>query len=58
MSIVLSDERGQIYEGAAAIDQIGIVSGLSAPLARAGLEMVYLSTFHTDLILVRCMFKH
>jgi len=43
----------EIYEGASIIDEIGIVCGLSCPLAEAGFEMIYLSTYHTDLILVK-----
>jgi hypothetical protein len=31
----------------------GIVSSFCAPLAQAGVEMIYLSTFNTDLILVK-----
>jgi hypothetical protein len=35
------------------IDMPGIVSSFCAPLAAAGVEMIYLSTFNTDLILVK-----
>ena len=48
----------QIFEGAQCIDMPGIVSSLSAPLSKAGVEMLYLSTFHTDVILcavLRCL---
>eukprot|EP01119_Soliformovum_irregulare_P013183 TRINITY_DN3489_c0_g1_i1.p1 TRINITY_DN3489_c0_g1~~TRINITY_DN3489_c0_g1_i1.p1 ORF type:complete len:304 (+),score=44.40 TRINITY_DN3489_c0_g1_i1:246-1157(+) len=42
----------QIFEGASSIDLTGLVASLSAPLTRLGIEMVYLSTFESDLILV------
>jgi hypothetical protein len=42
----------QIYEGAEAINQTGWVQRFSQPLAQEGIDMLYLSTYHTDLILV------
>jgi len=42
----------QIYEGAEAINQTGWVQKLSQPLAKEGIDMLYLSSYHTDLILV------
>ena len=42
----------QIYEGPEAIDECGIAALLSAPLAAAGMEVLYISTFNSDLILV------
>jgi len=42
----------QIYEGAEAINETGWVQRLSQPLAKEGIDMLYLSTYHTDLILV------
>ena len=37
-------------------DQPGVVASLSAPLYEAGVELIYLSTYNTDLILV--LFVH
>jgi len=42
----------QVYEGSSAINQVGLVAKLSAPLASARLPIIYLSTYNTDLILV------
>ncbi|PRP82990.1 GATS-like protein 1 [Planoprotostelium fungivorum] len=42
----------RVYEGASAINIVGLVSHLSAPLYRENLDSVYLSTFLTDLIMV------
>jgi len=42
----------QIYEGSSVINAVGVVSRLSASLCQSGINMIYLSTFNTDLILV------
>ena len=42
----------QVYEGASAINQIGLVAKISAPLAGVGIPIIYLSTYNSDLILV------
>lgn len=42
----------EIFEGADAIDMPGIVSALSAPLAHANIQMLFISSHKTDLILV------
>jgi len=42
----------QVFEGSEAINETGIVATLSSPLTSAGITMMYLSTFKTDLILV------
>jgi len=43
----------QIFEGEEAIDEVGYVSSLTAPLDKEGINVLYLSTFRTDLLLVR-----
>ena len=35
-------------------DLVGVVAGLTAPLARAGISVFVLSSFDTDHLLVRC----
>ena len=42
----------RVYEGAEALNMCGYINLLSASLTRQGIEVVYLSTFNTDLLLV------
>lgn len=42
----------EIYEGSEAINEIGYIRKYSEPLARHKLNIIYLSTFDTDIILV------
>lgn len=42
----------RIYEGAEAINETGWAQHLSQPLAEEGIDMLYLSTYHTDIFLV------
>lgn len=42
----------EIFEGPQALDQTGYIARFSAPLARHRVDLIYLSTYHTDLILV------
>eukprot|EP01104_Vermistella_antarctica_P010061 TRINITY_DN2653_c0_g1_i2.p1 TRINITY_DN2653_c0_g1~~TRINITY_DN2653_c0_g1_i2.p1 ORF type:complete len:381 (-),score=61.95 TRINITY_DN2653_c0_g1_i2:130-1272(-) len=44
----------QVSEGPDAINEIGLVSALSQPLSDAKINLVYHSTFSTDLIFVEC----
>jgi len=43
----------QVYEGADALSQTGYIATLSEPLKHSDIEMIYLSTYNTDLILVK-----
>lgn len=42
----------QIYEGEDAIEQPGYIHQFTLPMTKAGIPIIYLSTFHTDIILV------
>jgi hypothetical protein len=42
----------EIFEGPQALDQTGYISRFSEPLARQHLDLIYVSTYNTDLILV------
>jgi len=42
----------QVYEGASALNETGVISRLTEPLSQAKIVMIYLSTYNTDLILV------
>ncbi|KAL6077117.1 GATS protein-like 3 [Balamuthia mandrillaris] len=42
----------QVYEGAEAINMTGYISLLAGAIASAGISIIYLSTFNTDLIVV------
>jgi len=43
----------QVYEGAAALNETGVISSLCTPLSKENISMIYLSTYNTDLILVK-----
>ncbi len=45
----------ELYQGPSAVETVGLVSALSGPLAVAEIEMLVLSTFETDLVLVCTM---
>lgn len=42
----------EIFEGPQALDETGLISRFSEPLARQHLDLIYVSTYNTDLILV------
>lgn len=42
----------EIFEGPQAIDQTGYIARFSEPLARQHVDLIYVSTYNTDLILV------
>lgn len=42
----------EIFEGPQALDETGLICKYSEPLARHHLDLIYVSTYHTDLILV------
>jgi len=42
----------QVYEGANALNETGVISKLTGPISQAKISMIYLSTFNTDLILI------
>jgi hypothetical protein len=43
----------QIYEGPDALNAVGYVRKYSEPLGKAGIFLIYLSTYNTDLIIVK-----
>lgn len=45
--------RGFEVEGPIPFDETGVLAGLTAPLAAAGIPVFAISTFDTDLLLVR-----
>lgn len=42
----------EIFEGPQALDETGLISRFSEPLARQHLDLIYVSTYNTDLIFV------
>ena len=45
--------RALRVRGALAFDAVGVLAGLTAPLAAAGVSIISLSTFDTDVLLVQ-----
>lgn len=45
--------RALVVDGPIPFGETGVIAGLSAPLAAAGVPMFVLSTFDTDLVLVK-----